>query len=84
MTEFSMRKVWIVAKREYLERVRTRSFILSTLATPLLMGLFLILPTLISASTARSIVRDNARGARVVIASDSRALAELASGELMR
>jgi len=45
MTEFSIHKVWIVAKREYLERVRTRSFVLSTFATPLLMAIFLSLPT---------------------------------------
>ena len=25
MTEFSIKKVWIIAKREYLERVKTRS-----------------------------------------------------------
>ncbi len=84
MTEFSIHKVWIVAQREYLERVRTRSFIFSTLATPLLMGVFLILPALISASTAPGMARDSERPARVVIASDNRALAELASGELTR
>ncbi len=84
MTEFSIRKVWIVAKREYLERVRTRSFILSTFATPLLMAIFLILPTLITASTARNIMLDSSRPARVVIASDNRAMAELARGELTR
>ncbi|MGA8792158.1 ABC transporter permease [Candidatus Binatus sp.] len=84
MIEFSIHKVWIIAKREYLERVRTRSFILSTFATPLLMGLFLILPALISTSTARGIVRDSERPVRIVIACDSRALAELARGELIR
>ena len=84
MTEFSFKKVWIIAKREYLERVRTRSFLLSTFVTPLLMAAFLVLPTLISTSTARGIMRDTERPARVVIASDNRALAELASGELMR
>ncbi len=73
MTEFSIHKVWIIAKREYLERVRTRSFILSTFATPLLMAIFLILPTLITASTARNIMLDSSRPARVVIASDNRA-----------
>ena len=84
MTEFSIKKVWIIAKREYLERVRTRSFLLSTFVTPILMATFLVLPTLISTSTARGIMRDNERPARVVIASDNRALAELASGELIR
>ncbi len=84
MIEFSIHKVWIIAKREYLERVRTRSFILSTFATPLLMGLFLILPALISTSTAHGIVRDSERPVRIVIACDNRALAELARGELIR
>ena len=84
MTEFSIIKVWIIAKREYLERVRTRSFLLSTFVTPVLMAAFLVMPTLISTSTARGIMRDNERPARVAIASDNRALAELVSGELMR
>ena len=84
MTEFSFKKVWIIAKREYLERVRTRSFLLSTFVTPLLMGTFLVVPSLISSSAARGMMRDNERPARVVIASDNRPLAELASGELMR
>ena len=84
MTEFSFKKVWIIAKREYLERVRTRSFLLSTFVTPVLMASFLVLPTLISTSTARGMISDSERPARVVIASDNRPLAELASGELMR
>jgi ABC-2 type transport system permease protein len=84
MTEFSIKKVWIIAKREYLERVRTRSFLLSTFVTPVLMAAFLVLPTMISTSTARDIVSDNERPARVAIASDNRALAELVSGELIR
>ncbi|MGC1189571.1 MAG: ABC transporter permease, partial [Candidatus Binatus sp.] len=84
MTEFSIIKVWIIAKREYLERVRTRSFLLSTFVTPVLMAAFLVMPTLISTSAARGIMRDNERPARVAIASDNRALAELVSGELVR
>jgi len=84
MTEFSIHRVWIIAKREYLERVRTRSFLLSTFVTPFLMGILLLAPALISTSTARNLVRDSERPARVVIASDNRALAELACGELTR
>jgi ABC-2 type transport system permease protein len=84
MGEFSLHKVWLIAKREYLERVRTRSFILSTFATPLLMGLFLMIPAVISETTARNIMRDNERPARIVFASDNRPLAELARGELVR
>jgi ABC-2 type transport system permease protein len=33
-----MRNVWLIARREYLERVRTRAFLISTLLIPLLMG----------------------------------------------
>ncbi|HET6936263.1 MAG TPA: ABC transporter permease [Candidatus Angelobacter sp.] len=33
-----MRNVWLIARREYLERVRTRSFLLMTILIPLLMG----------------------------------------------
>ncbi len=84
MAEFSIKKVWIIAKREYLERVRTRSFLLSTFVTPFLMATFLFVPTIISTSTARGIMRENERPARVVFVSDNRALAELASGELAR
>ena len=84
MGEFSLHKVWLIAKREYVERVKTRSFILSTFATPFLMGLFLIMPAVVNESTARNIMQDSERPARVVIASDNRALAELARGELMR
>jgi ABC-2 type transport system permease protein len=34
----SMHNVWLIAKREYLERVRTKAFLISTLLIPLLMG----------------------------------------------
>jgi len=34
----SMHNVWLIAKREYLERVRTKAFLLSTILIPLLMG----------------------------------------------
>lgn len=37
-----MNKLWLIIKREYLTRVRKRSFILSTLLTPLAFGLFFI------------------------------------------
>jgi ABC-2 type transport system permease protein len=33
-----MHNVWLIAKREYLERVRTRSFLVMTILIPLLMG----------------------------------------------
>lgn len=33
-----MHNIWLIAKREYLERVRTKSFIVTTILIPLLMG----------------------------------------------
>lgn len=33
-----MHKVWLIAKREYLERIRTKGFIITTILIPLLMG----------------------------------------------
>jgi len=84
MTEFSLRNVWIVAKREYRARVRTRSFLLSTFATPILMGSFMMLPTIIAGSTMSGVMHDTSKPVRIVLASDNRALAELARGELVR
>lgn len=37
-----MEKLWLIIKREYLTRVKKRSFILATLLTPLAFGLFFI------------------------------------------
>ncbi|MGQ0701827.1 MAG: ABC transporter permease [Gemmatimonadales bacterium] len=39
-----MRKVWAVIRREVVERVRTKAFILSTLLFPVLMGVLVVLP----------------------------------------
>ena len=38
-----MRKIWLVVKREYLTRVRTKGFILSTVGLPLFsVGIFAV------------------------------------------
>jgi len=39
-----MRNLWLIIKREYLERVRTRSFLILTLLLPGIMTLVMILP----------------------------------------
>ncbi len=39
-----MRNLWIIIKREYLERVRTRSFLILTLLVPGIMTVVMILP----------------------------------------
>ena len=43
-----MAKLWVIAKREYLERVRTRWFFIATFFGPLLFGGLMILPPLIA------------------------------------
>ncbi len=42
-----MRKIWLVVKREYLARVRTRSFIIGTVAFPLFMIGVVALPAIL-------------------------------------
>ena len=39
-----MRNTWIILKREYLERVRTRSFLVLTLLLPAIMTVLMSLP----------------------------------------
>lgn len=43
-----MNKVWVIIKREYLVRVRTRAFIIGTVASPLLLLALLFLPALLA------------------------------------
>jgi len=45
-------KILIVAKREYLERVRTRAFVVMTLLVPVLMSLVLLFPVYMSAKSS--------------------------------
>lgn len=40
-----MRNTWLILKREYLERVRTKSFLVSTLLLPALMFALMVLPS---------------------------------------
>jgi ABC-2 type transport system permease protein len=47
-----MRNIFIIAKREYLERVRSRSFLIMTLFIPVLMFGVTIVPSLIGAKSA--------------------------------
>ena len=42
-----MSKLWLIIKREYLTRVKKRSFILTTLLAPLAIGLFMVIVGLI-------------------------------------
>jgi len=50
MRNVRLKNVWLVAKREYLERVKTKAFILFTLLTPALIFGFGVLPSMIMMS----------------------------------
>lgn len=59
-----MHKVWAVIRREFLERVRTRQFLIGTVLGPVLMGVLVMLPALLSRSTSvkRVVVLDAGSG----------------------
>jgi ABC-2 type transport system permease protein len=44
-----MRKIWVIIKREYLVRVRTKAFVIFTLISPVLMLALVVLPGLLAA-----------------------------------
>jgi len=60
-----MHKVWAVIRREFVERVRTRAFIVATLLGPLFFGGMVILPALLmnrAGAPKRIVVVDAAQG----------------------
>ncbi len=66
-----MRNLLLVARREYLEKVRTKSFLVSTIALPALMLLIIVLPQKLSTMKAMgtrklAVVASNARVAQAV------------------
>lgn len=67
-----MRKLWLVVKREYLTRVRTKGFIISTIALPLLTMGVLLLPLFIvrrqADETVKIAILDEAGGLAAAIA----------------
>ncbi len=52
-----MRKIWLIVKREYITRVRTKAFFLGTLALPLLSGAVLVISIFLSGGTSENAVR---------------------------
>ncbi len=55
------KKVFVVAKREYLERVRSRAFVIMTLVVPALMSLAMLLPIYMAAKAGPSSSMRNVR-----------------------
>jgi ABC-2 type transport system permease protein len=72
-----VRKIWLVFKREYLTRVRTKAFIISTLAVPLFMVLFLGVPVMLA-------TRQTRHAMKIVILDEAGGMAPLVAGSLDR
>jgi ABC-2 type transport system permease protein len=70
-----MREAWLIARREYVERIRSRAFRVSTVLIPVIFAIIFSIGGLAG----------KLRGAagRIVVASDDRVLAESARAELM-
>ena len=66
----ALRNAWIIFKHEYIQRVRTRSFILTTLLLPAFMGLIVAIP-------AASTMRETTRPRHLVLACSDTDLATL-------
>ena len=49
-----MARLWTVVKREYLERVRTKWFVVATIFAPLVFGALMIVPTLLASRSRES------------------------------
>ena len=49
--ENKMNKLWIIIKREYLSKIKKKSFFVMTLLGPILMTLLIVLPVLLQNST---------------------------------
>jgi ABC-2 type transport system permease protein len=71
-----MHSVWLIARREYIERVRTRSFVITTVMIPLIMGGFIFGSLFLGAHENPD--------RRVVVVSQDLPLAEAVKAELER
>ncbi len=71
-----MRNTWLIIRREYTDKVRTKGFIISTLAMPLIIGL-LLLPGRLAMMKSEATIK-------IVIAASDRGLAEQVKESLER
>lgn len=71
-----MRNIWLITKREYISKVRTKSFVIATLAMPLIVGVF-ILPTKLASVRVGGI-------RHIVVVSADRSLTERLQQELQK
>ena len=72
-----MRNTWLIIKREYLERVRTRSFIVLTLLLPAIVGAAFILPMKLAT------MKSGSKVPHLVVVTSSSQLGELVRTQLL-
>ena len=72
-----MHKTFLVLKREYLERVRTKSFLISTILLPALMAALMLLPSKMATMKSQGT-------RRVVVASADPVFAQSVQGQLLK
>ena len=77
MSNINLKHVWIVARREYLERVRTKAFIIMTIITPVMMFGFAVVPSLLS-------MRKAVGHRHIVVATPDAAFGEAIRNELIK
>ncbi|HLK34690.1 MAG TPA: ABC transporter permease [Terriglobales bacterium] len=71
-----MRNVWLIIRREYLERVRTRSFVVLTLLLPAIMALGFVLPVRLASM-------NTGKPEHLVLVVSSQQFGELVRGQLL-
>ncbi len=49
-------KLWAIVRREYLERVRTKGFLIATILGPLLMSAFMVVPVYVARQAGAPLV----------------------------
>ncbi len=77
MLSHSLRNTWLIFRHEYLQRVRTRSFIVTTLLMPAFIGLIVAVPALLTRAEPRQ------RGERIVVVCPDPDLARIVSTHLL-
>lgn len=77
MFNINPKHIWIVARREYLERVRTKAFLIMTILTPTIMFAFAVVPTLIS-------MKKSGGERRLVVVTSNPELGPLIQSELIK
>src|SRR5258706_12451899 len=77
MHKLNLKNVFLIARREYLERVRTKAFMIFTLLMPAMMFGFGVLPSLLA-------MKKSGGNLHLVVVSANAPLAQSVKSEIMR